>query len=117
MKKTAVVLASLFLCAVLPALSFSEGNAVSSHEPSAKTRQITGKVIALDKQKNTITVEKKDKKITLSVEEDTKITQCTMKTEITDIKVGDKVTARYKETGNQNTAKSITVKETEEEDN
>lgn len=112
MKKTAVVLASLFLCAVLPTLSFSEEEAVSS-----KTRQITGNVIALDKQKNTITIQKKDKKITLSVEENTKITQCTIKTAITDIKVGDKVTVRYKETGGQNTAKSIAVRETEEEDN
>jgi Cu/Ag efflux protein CusF len=112
MKKIVVVLASLFLCAVLPTLSYSEEKAVSS-----KTRQITGEVTSVDVKANTVTIQKKDRKITVAIEEDTKITQCTMKTAITDIKIGDRVTARYKETGNQNTAKSVAIKEIEEDDN
>ncbi len=112
MKKTVIVLLISFFIIAGLVLSFASGETAPS-----KVKQITGDVTAVDTKTNTVTIQKKDKKITVALEEDTKITQCTMKTEITDIKVGDKVTARYKETGNQNTAKSITVKETEEEDN
>ncbi len=79
-----------------------------------KTRQITGNITAINININTITVKKKDKEVVLNVEEKTKIIQCTSKTAITDIKIGDKVTARYKESSSKNTAKSITIKETAE---
>ncbi len=84
---------------------------------SSKTRQLTGNVTAIDTAANTITVQKKDREVTLSVEEKTKIIECINKTAITDINIGDKVTTKYSEIPGRNTAKSITIRETNEKGN
>jgi Cu/Ag efflux protein CusF len=85
--------------------------ATTGFPASSKTRQITGKVTAIDTRSNTVTVLKKGKEVVVNVEEKTDIIQCTQKPSITDIKIGDKVTAKYKETGGENTARSITIRE------
>jgi Cu/Ag efflux protein CusF len=85
--------------------SSSADNAVSG-----KQRQVTGNITALDIAAHTITVTKKNKNIVLDLGEQTHIIQCTHRG-ISDIKIGDKVTARYKETSGNNTAGSITIRE------
>jgi Cu/Ag efflux protein CusF len=77
----------------------------------AKQRQVTGDVTALDIPARTITVTKKSKKVVLNFEEKTDFIQCT-NAEISDIKIGDKVTAKYSETSRENTARSVTIRKT-----
>ncbi len=105
MKKSIIVLVSLLLVVVF---------VTAGHTGSSKTRQITGNVTAIDTKTNTVTVEKKNRQVVLGVEEKTEIIQCIRKTSITDIKIGDKVTAKYKETTDKNAAKSITIRESSE---
>lgn len=112
MKKLTIILLAFLLCAVFVTVALSAEKTVSS-----KTRQITGNVTAIDTKANTVTVEKKNTEVILSVGEKTKIIECTIKSKITDIKIGDKVTAKYKETATENTAKSITIRETIEKGN
>ncbi len=105
MKRSIIVLVSLLMVIVF---------VTAAHAGSSKTRQITGNVTAIDTKTNTVTVKKKNRQVVLGVEEKTEIIQCTRKTSIADIKVGDKVTAKYKETADKNAAKSITVRESSE---
>ncbi len=108
MKRIIIILISLIFVIVLVTIGFAA---------SSKIRQITGNVTAIDTRTNTITVKKKGKEVTINVEEKTKIIQCTEKTAITDIKIGDKVTTKYSETVGKNTAKSITIRETSDKVN
>ncbi len=82
----------------------------SEKSTPSKTRQITGNVTALDINSGTITVKKKNREVTMNFEEMTRVIECTPKPDFSVIKVGDRVTAKYKETVNKNTAKSITIK-------
>ena len=84
--------------------------AVSSHPASLKSRQITGNVTAIDTKSNTVTVRKKNKEVMVRIGEKTNIIKCVPKTSITDILIGDKVTAKYSETGVENKGRSITIK-------
>lgn len=106
MKKFEIVMPVLFLFFIaIAALATVEA-------ASSKTRQLTGNVTAIDTAASTITVRKKDREVTLSVEEKTKIIECINKASITDIQIGDKVTTKYSEFPGRNTAKSITIRET-----
>ncbi len=106
LKRPIIIPISFLLCAVFMTVAFSDEKTVSS-----KTRQITGNITAIDTKANSVTVEKKNTEVILSVGEKTKIIECTIKSKITDTKIGDKVTAKYKETATENTAKSITIRE------
>jgi Cu/Ag efflux protein CusF len=77
---------------------------------SAQHRQITGTVIGIDIKNRTITVEKKNNNVTLNINENTTLTQCINNSSLTDIKIGDKVTVKYKEIPDKNSAKSVTIK-------
>ena len=105
MKRFTIILMSLIFVGVFVITGFTG---------SSKTRQITGNVTGINRKADTITVEKKNKKVILSVEDKTKIIQCTLKTSITDIKIGDKVTAKYTEGDAEDTARSITIREVSE---
>jgi len=100
LKKFAIILFSLFLVLLSVTVCFAG---------SSKTRQITGDVIAIDTKSNTVTVKKKDREVVISIRGKTAITECAPKSSITDIKIGDKVTAKYKKDDN-NTAKSIAIR-------
>jgi Cu/Ag efflux protein CusF len=106
MKKLTIIFLALLLSVFFVTSAFSAEKTASS-----KNRQITGNVTAIDTKANTVTVEKKNKEVTLNVGEDTKIIECTLTTEMIDIMIGDKLTAKYKESGNKNTATSITIRE------
>jgi Cu/Ag efflux protein CusF len=77
---------------------------------SAQHRQITGTVTGIDIKNSTITVTKKSKNVTLNINEKTTLTQCINNSSLTDIKIGDKVTVKYKENPDKNSAKSVTIK-------
>jgi hypothetical protein len=83
----------------------------SAYPDSLKTRQVTGNVTAIDTKSNRVTIEKKNKRVTVSVGEKSDIIQCITKRSITDIMIGDKVTAKYVESGVEKRAKSITIRD------
>jgi Cu/Ag efflux protein CusF len=73
-------------------------------------RQVTGTVTGIDIRNSTLTVTKKNRNVTLDINDKTSLTQCTNDPELTDIKIGDKVTVKYKENPGENTAKSVTIR-------
>ncbi|MCK5426306.1 MAG: hypothetical protein KAJ34_01320 [Thermodesulfovibrionia bacterium] len=109
MKRFALVLISLLFT-----FTTITGVFAADKTANSKTRQITGYVTAIDTKSNTITVNKKSKEVAINIGEKTKIVQCTNKTAITDIKIGDKVTVKYKETSSSNTANTVTIREVSE---
>lgn len=96
---------SIILMSLVSVIIFT----ASSYPASLKSRQITGDVTAIDSKSNTITVKKKNTEVVVRVGEKTSIIQCIPKTSITDILIGDKVTAKYSETGVENKGRSITI--------
>ncbi len=78
-----------------------------SADASDRTRQITGKVSSIDG--NAVTVTKKNMEVTLNMGEKTKVSECNAGASMGNIKVGDKVTASYKEKDDSNAATSIIV--------
>lgn len=103
MKKFTAVFVSLVL------IMFFVGSVNASEKKSSGIRQITGNVLDVNAANSTVTVKKKDAVIILNTDVKTQVAQCNEGASIDDIKVGDKVTASYKETGDSNTAQSITV--------
>jgi Cu/Ag efflux protein CusF len=101
MKKCTILIFIVLLIITSAFLSIS-----SSRE--TKTRQITGQVISIDEK--TLTVKKKDRVITVNVKEGTRIIECKEKNSLKDLKVGDKVTVRYKDTKTIKPAKEIIIK-------
>lgn len=85
--------------------------ATSAHADSLRTRQVTGRVTGIDTKAHTVTVEKKNSRVIVSVVGKSDIIQCTPKRSITDIMIGDKVTVKYYESEVENRAKSITITE------
>lgn len=78
-----------------------------------KVKQVTGDVKAVDTKAMTVTVTKmvkgKAEETVVTVNDKTKITMGEAKKALADLKVGDKVTAKYKEVEGKNVAKSITI--------
>ena len=97
---------SIVLISLVSVITF----AATSHSSSLKSRHVTGNVTAIDTKSNTITVKKKSREVIVKVGEKTSIIQCIPKTSITDILIGDKVTAKYSESGVENKGRSITIK-------
>ncbi|TNF52316.1 hypothetical protein EP227_07565 [bacterium] len=91
-------------------LSFTFSVVTPKKADSGQHRQITGTVTGIDIRNRTITVEKKNKNVTLDINENTTLTQCINNSSLTDIKIGDKVTVKYKENPDKNSAKSVTIK-------
>jgi hypothetical protein len=88
-------------------------------KPAEKTKvvvkQVTGDVKAVDAKAMTITVTKmvkgKAEETVVTVNDKTKIILGKEKKMLADVKVGDKVTAKYKEVEGKNIAKSIAIHE------
>jgi Cu/Ag efflux protein CusF len=78
----------------------------------AQHRQVTGTITGIDIRNSTITVKKKNKNVTLVINDKTVLTQCTNSPALSDIRIGDKVTVKYKETPGKNSAKSVTIRAT-----
>ncbi|MCL4477290.1 MAG: hypothetical protein M1508_13900 [Nitrospirae bacterium] len=73
----------------------------------AKVKQVTGEVVAVDAKAKTLTVKGKKGDVALSVDEKAAA-------KLADVKVGDKVTVKYKETDGKNVATSIVGKKAAE---
>jgi len=84
------------------------GFSISAHA-SDRARQITGNVSSIDTAGSTVTVTKKNMEVTLDMGTKTKVSECNANASVSSIKIGDKVTASYKETGESNAATSIIV--------
>jgi Cu/Ag efflux protein CusF len=98
------------LFVILLASTVSASSVLSADKAvSVKQKQVTGNVTELDIAAHTITITKKSKKVVLGLGDKTDVIQCTH-ADISDIKIGDKVTARYKETSGKNAARSITIR-------
>ncbi|HET6515711.1 MAG TPA: hypothetical protein VFG09_11175 [Thermodesulfovibrionales bacterium] len=69
----------------------------------AKVKQVTGEVLAVDAAAKTLTVKGKKAEVALSVEDKAAA-------KLADIKVGDKVTVKYKEMDGKNVATHVTKK-------
>ena len=69
----------------------------------AKVKQVTGEVVAVDAKAKTLTVKGKKADVALSVDEKAAA-------KLADVKVGDKVTVKYKEMDGKNVATSVVGK-------
>jgi len=73
----------------------------------AKVKQVTGEVVAVDAKAKTLTVKGKKGDVALSVDEKAAA-------KLADVKMGDKVTVKYKETDGKNVATSVVGKKAAE---
>ena len=105
MKAVVIILLSFLLTTFFTMPIFAAGK-------SAEQKQITGTVSGINTARKTITVTKKDKEIVLNLEEKTKIVQCIDNNELSDIKIGDRVTIQYQDKEDNNSVKSVTIKNT-----
>ncbi len=69
----------------------------------AKLKQVTGEVVAVDAAAKTLTVKGKKGEVALTVEEKAAA-------KLADVKMGDKVTVKYKEVDGKNVATSVAAK-------
>ncbi|MCL4476076.1 MAG: hypothetical protein M1508_07615 [Nitrospirae bacterium] len=69
----------------------------------AKVKQVTGEVVAVDAAAKTLTVKGKKGEVALTVEEKAAA-------KLADVKMGDKVTVKYKEVDGKNVATSVAAK-------
>lgn len=110
-----VVLALLFVFVITSVSLAVEEKAMPAEKP--KVKQVTGNVKAVDTITKTITVTKmvkgKAEEITVNVDDKTKIVMDKEKKTLADVKVGDKVTVKYKEVEGKNIAKSVAIKPVE----
>ncbi len=118
MKKViALVVAMLFVLSVA-GLSFAAEKAATAapaadkkeaapakaeKKAPAKVKQVTGEVVAVDAKAKTLTVKGKKADVVLSVDDKAAA-------KLADVKVGDKVTVKYKETDGKNVATSVVAK-------
>ena len=120
MKKViAIVVAMLFVLSVA-GLSFAAEKAATAapaekaapvkaeKKAPAKVKHLTGEVVAVDAKAKTLTVKGKKADVALSVDDKAAA-------KLADVKVGDKVTVKYKETDGKNVATSIVAKKAKAE--
>lgn len=110
-----VVLALLFVFTITSVSIAAEEKAMPAEKP--KIKQVTGDVKAVDTKVKTVTVTKmvkgKAEETTVTVDDKTKIMMDKEQKTLADVKVGDKVTVKYKEVEGKNIAKSIAIKPAE----
>ena len=114
MKKAIVILMTTLLVVAFGTAVFAASEATAQaekKEADVKTHQITGEVAAVDASASTVTVKSKKAEVVLHVTDRTKVTCGKEKKGITDLKVGDKVQAKYTEVEGKSTAKSIKIAE------
>jgi ribosomal protein S1 len=121
-KAIAIIVAVLFVFA-LTSISFAAEKNVTAApvekkaEPmpaeKPKVKHVTGEVNAVDTAAMTVTVTKKVRgkvvETVVTVNDKTKIMMGAEKKTLADIKVGDKVKAKYTETDGKNVAKSVVI--------
>lgn len=97
MRKKAVVLLSIIFILSLAAASL------------AGTKQVSGKVVSVNSDNNTVTVKGRKGNVVVLTADKTVVTSEEVKT-LADVKAGDQVTVKYTDASGQNSAKSISIK-------
>ena len=118
MKKTIAIIVSLLFVLSVAGLSFAAEKAATAPAPEktmekkapVKVKWLSGEVSAVDAAAMTLTVKGKKAEVALTVNDKTKITMGKEKKTLADVKVGDKVSAKYSEVEGKNVAKSIAIK-------
>jgi len=120
-KKAIAIIVSLLFVLSVAGMSFATDKAMEKKEAPmkeekalekkapAKVKQITGEVAAVDAMANSITVKGKKAEMTVVCGDKTKVMMGKEKKACTDVKVGDKVTAKYTESDGKNMAKSVSI--------
>ncbi len=118
MKKTIAIIVSLLFVLSVAGLTFAAEKAMEKKEApamekkapaKAKVKMVTGEVTAVDVKANTITVKGKKAEMTITCEDNTKVMMGKEKKACADVKVGDKVTAKYSEVEGKDVAKSVSI--------
>jgi Cu/Ag efflux protein CusF len=115
MKKAIIIIVSLLFVLSVTGLCLAAEKAThpamkeQSAEKAApvKIKHVWGEVTAVDSKEGTLTVKAKKEEISLSTNDKTIIRMGKEKKTLADIKVGEKVRARYSEVDGKNLAKSI----------
>lgn len=111
MKRVIALMLSILLMIVFSGVVLAQKEKAAPAEKKEEApaiKQITGEISAVDANANTVTVKEADKVVVLNVTARTKITIGKEKKTIADLKVGDRVGAKYKEEDGKNVAWSIT---------
>jgi Cu/Ag efflux protein CusF len=116
MKKAITIIVSLMFVLSITGLCFAAEKAMTrstmkeqSAEKAApvKIMHVWGEVTAVDAKAGTLTIKSKKEEVSLSTNDKTVIRTGKEKKTLADIKVGEKVRARYSEVDGKNLAKSI----------
>jgi Cu/Ag efflux protein CusF len=114
MKKTVVIIMALFFVFAITSLSLAAGEKKAAPPVKPKVMQVTGDVKAIDTIAKTIIVTKmvmkKAEETVVTVDDKTKIMMGKEKKALADLKVGDKVTVKYREVDGKNIAKSVAIR-------
>jgi len=107
MKKVFVIIVSLIFVLSFVGLSFAK-----EKKHSTKAMHVTGEVTAVDAAANTLTITGKKGEVVLTITDKTKFAEGKS---LVDVKIGDKLTAKYSEKdGNMMAWKVMTKKEMKE---
>jgi hypothetical protein len=102
MKKTALILISIFFVISFAAFAFA-GEKI-------KVKQLTGEVAAVDAAAKSIIVKGKQAEMVFSTDDKITVTANKEKKTLLDVKIGDKITLKYSEINGKNIAKNIEIK-------
>ena len=113
MKKVVSIVVALLFVFSITSLSFAvEEKSMPAEKP--KVKQVTGDVKTVDMKTKTLTVVKvmkgKTEETVVTVDDSTKIMMGKEKKTLADVKVGDKVIAKYTEVDGKNLAKIVAIK-------
>jgi Cu/Ag efflux protein CusF len=97
----------LYLICFLVAV-FMIGSAIAADKVIVK--QITGEVVTIDVAIKTLTVKGKKAEVVITADDKTTVKMNKEKKNLSDIKVGDKVTLKYAEVDGKKIARSIDIK-------
>lgn len=114
MKKAIAIIVSLLFVLSLGGLSFAADEKEAAPAPEKKERHhakhgmhVYGEVTAVDAAAKTLTVKGKKREVTLTIDDKTRFHKG--KT-LDDVKVGDKVSAKYKERDGKMVASGVKIK-------
>ena len=115
MKKVVALIVSILFILSVTGLSFAveeKKPAVPAEKKAVKksaTKQVTGEVVAVDATAMTLTVKGKKGEVALSAGDKTTVMMGKEKKALADVKVGDKVKAKYTVKDGKNVAKSVAL--------
>ena len=117
MKKVVSIIVALLFVFSITSLSFAVEGQKTMPAEKPKVKQVTGDVKSVDMNAKTLSVVKivrgKTEETVVTVDDKTKIRMGKEKKTLADVKVGNKVVAKYTEVEGKNLAKSVAIKPVE----